>query len=97
MAQHAPAGLAYGGKGLGQNVVEGLAVIQPLLEFRSLGFELLVGHGGIFGVQRLYLVHDRFDALELLVGMTAEYRVNKAHVLRFSLSNYFIAVSIIIH
>ena len=39
-AQHAPCGLAHGGKGLGQDVIRGLAVCKALFEFAGLGLEL---------------------------------------------------------
>ncbi len=40
--EHAACGLAHGGEGFGQNVVERFAVGEPRLEFRRLGAQLLV-------------------------------------------------------
>ena len=71
-AQHPPGRLPAGGKGLGQDIVQGLAVFQPLLEFRGLGLELFVGEGGVLSVQGLDLVHQGGDGLYLLLRGSAK-------------------------
>ena len=65
-AQHAPGRLPAGGEGLGQDVVQTLAIGDALLEFGGLGLELLVGELGVLPVQGFNLVHDGFDGAELL-------------------------------
>ena len=62
-AQHAPARFARRRKGLGQQVVQRLAVLQSLLEFVRLGPELLIAQAGHLAVQRLDFIRDGVDAL----------------------------------
>ena len=56
-----------------------LSIFQTLLEFRRLGFELLIGELGIGLVQGLDLVHNGFDGLELLGGAASEQLFQQSH------------------
>ena len=78
-AQHAPGRLPAGGEGLGQDVVQALAVGHALLELRRLGAELLVGQLGILPVQGLNLVHDGFDGAQLLFRAGAKELLQQSH------------------
>ena len=71
-AQHAPACLARDREGLGQQVVQGLAVIETRLELVRLGAKLLVRERRHFVAERLDLVRDGVDTLELPLGVGAE-------------------------
>ncbi len=72
-AQHTPACLAAGGKGVGQNIVGGLAVCQTLLEQGGLVFQLALRHCGIFFFQRQHLVGDRLNALDFALAVVAKH------------------------
>ena len=72
LAQHPPVGLPHGGKGLGQQLVQRLALGQPLPEPGGLGLELGVCQGGIFRLQRLDPVHQRLETADLPGGGVAE-------------------------
>ena len=61
-AQHPHAGLAADGKGLGQDLVERLAVGDALLEFGGLGLQLGVG-------QRLHLLLKAVDLVDDLLEL----------------------------
>ena len=52
--EYAPAGLAEGGEGVVQNVVERFALGKAILEHGRLALELLVAHGGVLGFELLY-------------------------------------------
>ncbi len=78
-AQHAPGGLPAGGKGLGQDVVQGLAVLQALLKLRGLGLELGVGQGLVFLLQGIHLVRNGVDGLQLPLGGSAEDLGQQTH------------------
>ena len=78
-AQHAPGRLPAGGEGLGQDVVQTLAIGDALLEFGGLGLELLVGELGVLPVQGFNLVHDGFDGAELLLGAGAKELFQQSH------------------
>ena len=71
-AQHAPAGLAADGVGVGQDVVQGLALGQPLFQGGGHGLQLGIGHGLVLGFQSHHLVGDGLDALELFIGIGTE-------------------------
>ena len=62
-AQHAPACLARDRKGLGQQIVQRLAVLESLLEFVRLCAKLLVRQGGRLVAECLDLIRDGVDAL----------------------------------
>ena len=70
--QHTVGGLPHGGKGLRQNVVQRLAVLQTGLELRRLGLQLGVGQRLILVLQRRDLVHDGIDALQLTLAVCSE-------------------------
>ena len=78
--QHAPGGLPAGSKGLGQDVIQGLPVLQALLELRGLGLELLVGKGFVFLFQRLDLIHQRHNRLDLPLRTGAENFLQETHI-----------------
>ena len=59
---------AHGGKGLGEHVVERLAVGVALTELISLGAELLLGHLLKLGLKTVDLVDDLVVALQVLIG-----------------------------
>ena len=70
--EHAPAGLANDGEGLGQQVLERRAVREPLPELGGPGAELLVGKPlnlGFFGVD---LGHERTNPLQLAIVRGAD-------------------------
>ena len=62
-AQYAPARLSRDREGLGQQIVQRLAVLESLLKLVRLGSKLLVRQGGHFVGQRFDLVRDGVDAL----------------------------------
>ena len=64
--------LPYGGKGLGEKVVQGLAVLVALAEDGGLTGELLVAHGVEARLECVHLVGDAPVLLELLVGPKGE-------------------------
>ena len=77
--QHAPGGLPHRGEGLGQEVVQGLAVVQAALEFHGLGGQLGVAHRLIGRLQRLNLVHHRVNLLQLPFAVGSKKFCNQAH------------------
>ena len=79
-AQHAPGGLPAGGKGLGQDVIQGLAVCQALLELRGLGLQLGVGQGFILLFQRVHLIRNGIDGLQLPLGGGSEQFRQQTHI-----------------
>ena len=81
--EHAARGLAHGGEGFGQNVVERFAVGEPRLEFRRLGAQLLVRQGAVLVRHRLDLIDDRINALELPLGVGAEELGDQSHIKNF--------------
>ena len=83
-AQHAVGGFAGGGEGFGQDVVQRFAVGQTLLELRGLGLQLRIGHGAVVILQRLDLVHNGIDALQLALTVSTENFGNQSHVIATS-------------
>ena len=81
--EHAARGLAHGGEGFGQNVVERFAVGEPRLEFRRLGAQLLVRQSVVLVRHRLDLIDDRINALELPLGVGAEELGDQSHIKNF--------------
>ncbi len=79
-AQHAPGGLPHGGKGLGQNVVQGLARLQALPEFLGLMAQLLVAQRGEARLQLFYGVGNGIDLFQLPIGVTAEQLAKQTHL-----------------
>ncbi len=78
-AQHPHGGLPHRGEGLGQEVVQGLAVVQAALEFHGLGGQLGVAHRLIGRLQRLNLVHHRVNLLQLPFAVGSKKFCNQAH------------------
>ena len=60
--------LTHGGKGLGEHVVERLAVGVTLAELIGLGAEFLLGHLLKLGLKTVDLVDDLVVALKVLIG-----------------------------
>jgi len=81
-AQDPPGGFPAGGESLGQEVVQGLAVLIPLFEFGGLGLELLVGEGGVLPLQSLNFVHDGVNGLHLTLGGGAEDFFQQTHCVK---------------
>ena len=71
-AQDPVGGLPAGGEGLGEEVVQGLAVFIALLELRGFGLELGVGEALVFLFQGFDLSHNGLKALDLLGHVGAE-------------------------
>jgi len=63
--EHAPARLAHYGERLGEEVVEGLALLQPLLELGRPGPERVVGEGDDRALEGVDPLDDRADRLQL--------------------------------
>ena len=59
--------LANGGEGLGQDVVEGLARLQPVLENPGLLAQPVVGHHLQLGLEGVDLVHDLAERADVAV------------------------------
>ena len=78
-AQYTPGGLPRGGKGLGQNVVQGLPCLQPPLELVGLRAQLLVAHGGVCRLQLLNGVGDRIYLFQLPIGIGSEELGKQSH------------------
>ena len=78
--QHTVGGLPHGGKGLRQNVVQRLAVLQTSLELRRLGLQLGVGQRLVLVLQRRDLVHDGIDALQLTLAVCSENLGKQSHI-----------------
>ena len=78
-AQHAPRGLAHGGEGLRQELIQRFAVIVAGFEFLGLGTERVVRQGGVFRLQLLYRIGDRIYFFQLTVIVAAENLIEKSH------------------
>ena len=78
-AQHAPCGLAADGKGIGQDIIGGLAVGQLLLEHSGLCLQVGIRHGGIFFFQSQHLLGNGVDLFQLPIGKAAKEFFNKGH------------------
>ena len=78
-AQHAPCGLAADGKGIGQDIIGGLAVGQLLLEHSGLCLQVGIRHGGIFSFQSQHLLGNGVDLFQLPVREAAKEFFNKGH------------------
>ena len=63
--EHAAAGLAHDGERLGQQIVERLALGQPVAEFRRLRAELVVAERLDARLERVHFAHDRAQTLQL--------------------------------
>ena len=75
----APGGLTAGGEGLGQDVIQRLAVGKALLELGGLGLELGVSQRLILLLQPLDLVHKGEDRLDLPLGAGPENLFEYVH------------------
>ena len=79
LTQHPHRRFPDGGKGLGQDVVQGLALGEALFKLRCLGGELGVGHGLVLGLHGLDPVHDGVDLLEFAVAVGSKQFCEKSH------------------
>ena len=61
--QHTPAGFPAGGKGLGQDIVQGFAIGQTRLELRCHTAQLGIAHGSKLIFQRQYLIDSGLEPL----------------------------------
>ncbi|CAM3719812.1 NAD-specific glutamate dehydrogenase [Tsukamurella strandjordii] len=64
LPEHAPGRLTGGREGLGEDVVEGLAVVESLLELGGLGLEFLVGERLVLVVQALHVGGQTVEPLD---------------------------------
>ena len=71
-AQHAPRRLAAGREGLGQQVVERLAVLVARLELVGLGAQLCIRQLFVLLLERVHLISNGVDLFQLMRGMRAE-------------------------
>ena len=71
-AQDPGGGLPHRGEGLGQEVVQGLLLVEALPELCGLGPKPGVGQGPVFGLQGVDGVHQGRHPLELALVFTAE-------------------------
>ena len=70
--EHAAAGFADDGEGFGQQVVEDLAVGEPLAELGGLAAQLRVGQRLNRRLQGVDLGHDRAHALQFTIVLGAD-------------------------
>ena len=78
--QHTVRRLTDGGERLRQDIVQGFAVGQTLLEFRRLGLQLGVGQRLVFCLHVLDLMDNRPDGFQLTFGIGAEQFCDQSHV-----------------
>ena len=78
-SKNTPGGLPAGGEGLGQDVVQRLAVCQTLLELGGLGLELGVGQRLVLLLQPLDLIYKGEDCLDLPLGAGPENLFKYVH------------------
>jgi hypothetical protein len=72
LAQGALGGLPHRGEGLGNQVVEGLPVLDALAEVRGARPQLGIGAGGQLGTERIDPLHEGDDALDDAVVVASE-------------------------
>ncbi len=70
--EHAAAGFADGGEGLDEDVVEGRALFELLLEFGRFGGEFGVGEGLVMGLAGIDGILERLEGLDLPFRFGAE-------------------------
>ena len=87
-AQHAVGSLPDGGESLRQDVVQGLAIGETVLELLGLGLELGVAHGLVLISQSIDLVHDGVDGLQLPGAVVAKQFLHQTHRLCNFLSKH---------
>ena len=72
LASVAAAGLAHGGEGFDEDIVEGRALFELELEFRRFGGEFGVGEGLVVGLASIDGFFERLQGLDLPVRFGAE-------------------------
>ena len=78
-AEHASCCLSDDRVGLRKEIVERLALRETLLEFRSLGLQLIVTQSYHLVAVGLYLLYNRLDPLQLVIAVRAENFRKYAH------------------
>ena len=68
---------AHGGKRVGQQVVEGLALGEPLFEAPGLCAQFVVAHGHVHGLTRVDRFQQRREPFDLPVAACAEKRFSR--------------------
>ena len=96
-AQHPPGGLPAGGKGLGQQVVQALAVLVAVLEFLCLGLELFIRQGGVLPVQGLDLIDDGSDGFDFPLRVGPEELFQQTHAIFTPLHILGFEISLVYH
>ena len=71
--QHPSGSLSDGGKSLRKQIIQSLALCQPLLELPCFILQLFIRQLHHIGAQRLDLVHQRHDALQLSGAVGSKY------------------------
>ena len=83
--------LPDGSEGLGEQVVQGLALLEPLLEEGGLALQRLFGEGLVFIFQGQDLINGGADLADLTLRPGTEQFRNESHV--FSLPFVQMAIS----
>ena len=78
-AQHTPGSLPADGKSIRQQIIQGLALGQPLLEQRSLALQLCIRHSLVFILQGQHLLGQGGDLFQLPIRKAAKEFFNKGH------------------
>ena len=78
-AQHPVRRLPDGGEGLGENVVQGLAVLEAVLELLGFPLELGVAHGLVLVGHGLNFIRDGSNGFQLPGAVVAENLLYQAH------------------
>ena len=71
-AQDPVRGFPDGGKGLRQQIVQGLALCQTVLEFLGLALQRFLAEGLVFVLQGQNLIYSRLDLFNFPLGTGAE-------------------------
>ena len=79
-ADAAAAGLAHGGEGVGQQVVQRRAVLELLLELGGQTAQLVVGHGAHLVFKPVDALDDRSQSLDLALVGVAKNLGEEAHL-----------------
>ena len=77
--QHPVCRLPDGGEGLRQQIIQGFAVLQPLLELGGLAPKLLLAQSLVAVLQSQNFIYRGLDFLQLPLGTGAEQFLNKSH------------------
>ena len=86
-AQHTPGSFAADSKGIGQDIIQRLAVCQPLFQGRGLRLQLGIGHRLILCFQCQHLFGNGIDLFQLPVREAAKEFFSKGHCYTSSIKN----------